>query len=56
MRISHAGQVLADWEIAGDAPRIRRIDTCDLHPAELVRGEMDEEVLRFYGMYYRRVG
>ncbi|MDY7029513.1 MAG: DNA-processing protein DprA [Spirochaetota bacterium] len=56
LRISHAGQVLADWEIAGDAPRIRRIDACDLHPAELVRGEMDEEVLRFYGMYYRRVG
>lgn len=54
--ISHAGQVLADWEYANDAPRIRKIDACDLHPAELVRGEMDEEVLRFYGMYYRRVG
>ena len=56
MRISHAGQVLDDWEIAHDAYRISRIDSCDLQPAELVQGEMDEDVLRFYGMYYRRVG
>ncbi len=56
VRISHAGQVLDDWNIAHDVPRIRRIDTCTLQPAELVQGEMDEDVLRFYGMYYRRVG
>jgi len=54
--IEHAGEILGDWGIEKNAPCIVRMNTAEQKPAELLRQEMDEEILRFQGMYYRRVG
>jgi len=53
--INHADEIMRDWEIEAEVPRFSRVLPREMTPGELVRRELDEEILRFDGMFYRRV-
>jgi len=56
LRIDHARDILKDWNIRENPQQVVRVNTQGLHPSEIIQSELEDELLRFHGMYYRRVG